>query len=552
MVCAILVCPAWPPPSGAAIPPSITTPDKVESSIGTLEYKDGAPSKETVAKAYDYLDLMHGVEAFVNAYQGASVAAIFKGLEDAGVPNNTALIFSELMDAKSLFLTANADTVYFWVNLDATKGPIVVETPPLALGVVDDMWFQWVTDFGLPGPDRGEGGKYLFVPPGYKGELPGSGYFVQKMRTTRATMLGRSFLENNDPKPVVALIKKTLKIYPYLPGGYGTSIGAALEGKATLALTPDHKLDWAFLRPQEPVKFTEGTGKVMNTVPPSDFSYFEMINDLVQKEPVGALDPEIMGSLAAIGIVKGKPFNPDARMKKILTDAAAIGNAAARTLNFKWRPSDGGYYYPNSTWFNPLFLGGYNMETPPPEVSADGVITPYPPTGARTLNVRTVMFFALHVHHAGDDHAADGHRLAVPHAGRGFQGRVFRRQQDLQGHAAEGHSGREVLVLHRLRQPDALDARHAAALPARRQPELSVARRRSRYRRLDDGLFRPDQARRASSAATGFKPIRRKAGSRSCASTARSNRSSRRHGGRVRSSLSTDAEARRQINYLPL
>jgi hypothetical protein len=69
-----------------AIPPSITTPDKVESSIGRLEYKDGAPSKETVAKAYDYLDLMHGVEAFVNAYQGASVAAIFKGLEDAGSP----------------------------------------------------------------------------------------------------------------------------------------------------------------------------------------------------------------------------------------------------------------------------------------------------------------------------------------------------------------------------------------------------------------------------------------------------------------------------------
>ena len=376
-----------------AIPPSITTPDKVESSIGTLEYKDGAPSKETVAKAYDYLDLMHGVEAFVNAYQGASVAAIFKGLEDAGVPNNTALIFSELMDSKSLFLTANADTVYFWINLDVTKGPIVVETPPLALGVVDDMWFQWVTDFGLPGPDRGEGGKYLFVPPGYKGELPGSGYYVQKMRTTRATMLGRSFLENNDPKPVVALIKKTLKIYPYLPGGYGTSIGSALEGKATLALTPDHKLDWAFLRPEEPVKFTEGTGKVMNTVPPNDFSYFEMINDLVQKEPVGALDPEIMGSLAAVGIVKGKPFNPDARMKTILTDAAAIGTAAARSLTWRPRAAEGWSYYPNSAWTSMLWVGGYNFETPPPEVSATGTITVNPPTGARTLNSRTAMFF---------------------------------------------------------------------------------------------------------------------------------------------------------------
>jgi hypothetical protein len=394
VVCATLVLPRFAlAQTPAAIPPSITTPDKVESSIGTLEYKDGAPSKETITKAYDYLDLMHGVEAFVNAYQGASVAAIFKGLEDAGVPNNTALIFSELMDAKSLFLTNNADTVYFYVNLDATKGPIVVETPPLALGVVDDMWFQWVTDFGLPGPDRGEGGKYLFVPPDYKGELPGSGYFVQKMRTTRATMLGRAYLENNDPKPVVALIKKTLKIYPYLPGGYGTSIGSALQGQGDFGAHADHKLDWAFLRPEEPAKFIEGTSKVMNTVPPNDFSYFEMINDLVQKEPVGALDPEIMGSLAAIGIMKGKPFNPDARMKKILTDAAAIGTAAARTLDWRPRPTEGFSYYPNSTWIEPLFVGGYNFETPPPDVSATGTITVNPPTGARTLNARTSFFF---------------------------------------------------------------------------------------------------------------------------------------------------------------
>jgi hypothetical protein len=118
----------------------------------------------------------------------------------------------------------------------------------------------------------------------------------------------------------------------------------------------------------------------MNTVPPNDFSYFEMINDLVQKEPVGALDPEIMGS-TAVGIVKGKPFNPDARMEKILTDAAAIGTAVGRTVNWNSRPSEGFYYYPNSAWYNPLFIGGYNFETPPPQVSADGVITPYPPRG---------------------------------------------------------------------------------------------------------------------------------------------------------------------------
>ena len=82
------------------------------------------------------------------------------------------------MDSKSLFLTANADTYYFWGYLDLTKGPLVVETPPGALGIFDDMTWKWIGDFGLPGPDRGEGGKYLIVPPGYNGAVPEGGYFV--------------------------------------------------------------------------------------------------------------------------------------------------------------------------------------------------------------------------------------------------------------------------------------------------------------------------------------------------------------------------------------
>jgi hypothetical protein len=215
---------------------------------------------------------------------------------------------------------------------------------------------------------------------------------VVKLRTTRAVMLGREFLEDNDPKRPVELIKKTLKIYPYQPGGFGTSIATGLDGKVPLLRSPDGKLDWAFLRSQPPAKFIEGSGKVMSTIPPNDFSYFEMINDLVQREPADALDPEIMGSLAAIGIAKGRPFNPDARMRKILTEAAAVGTATGRSLNWHARESDF-YYYPDSAWTNYLFVGGYTFETPPPQVSSSGVVTPYAPTGYRTLNARTAMFF---------------------------------------------------------------------------------------------------------------------------------------------------------------
>ena len=91
----------------------------------------------------------------------------------------------------------------------------------MALGTFDDMWFQWIIDFGMPGPDRGAGGRFLLVPPGYDGPLPEGGFYVAHSRTNRALMLGRSFLEDDDPAPTVATIKSTLKIYPYTVGWAG-------------------------------------------------------------------------------------------------------------------------------------------------------------------------------------------------------------------------------------------------------------------------------------------------------------------------------------------
>ena len=124
------------------IPQAITTPDRVETRIGTLEFKDGAPSAETVTKIYDNLDFTHAFRAFVDNFQGASLAAAHKGFLDIGVKDNEVLLFSELMDSKSLFLTANADTVYFLGFIDLTKGPMVFEAPPGALGQAGERAFE--------------------------------------------------------------------------------------------------------------------------------------------------------------------------------------------------------------------------------------------------------------------------------------------------------------------------------------------------------------------------------------------------------------------------
>ncbi|MBA5779476.1 DUF1254 domain-containing protein [Stappia sp. F7233] len=367
--------------ASAETPASITTPDTVETHLGTLTFKDGAPGADTAAKIYDNLDFVYAFRAFTDTIQGVSVEAARQGFESAGVKDNEVLIFSELMDSSSLFLTANADTVYFLGFLDLSNGPMVVETPPEALGTFDDMWFRWVIDFGRPGPDRGEGGKYLLVGPGYDGPMPEGGFYVGHSRTNRVLMLGRSFLKDDDPAAPVEVIKSTTKIYPYVPGAVGTSIARFLEGGIELAANAD---------PKTPV-FHEGTGLVINTIPPNDYSYYEMLNDLVQAEPAEVIDPELMGPIAAIGIEKGKEFAPDDRMKKILTDAVAVANATGRTLGFDPR-NPNWFYYEGSYWWNPLFLGGYKFETPLPQITAQGA-KPYPPTGYRQNSARTSFFY---------------------------------------------------------------------------------------------------------------------------------------------------------------
>ncbi|HSZ33777.1 MAG TPA: DUF1254 domain-containing protein, partial [Puia sp.] len=270
-------------------PVSLTIPDKVVTSVGTFDFKDGAPSPSTTQKLYDNLDLLHAQNVYLNTFQGASTYAIGEGFKSIGADDNTCVIFEDLMDSKSLFLTANADGIYFLAIISLEKGPMVVEVPPMTLGTFDDMWFHWITDAGTPGPDRGAGGKYLLVPPGYDGLLPEGGYYVSHSRTLRTLYLGRAFMVNSDPKPTVATVKATMKIYPYTPGAFGTSIADALTGKVMLAANP----------PVPETKFVDGSHKSFNTIPPSDYGFYEMLNKLVQEEPAGSLDPELMGQIAS-------------------------------------------------------------------------------------------------------------------------------------------------------------------------------------------------------------------------------------------------------------
>lgn len=329
------------------IPPQITTPDSVETRLGTLRFFDGFPDDATVEKVYDNLDFSRGVQAFLNAMPGASVYAFREGVRSLGADNRTVFIMETLMDSKSLFLTPNSETVYSMMWLDLKDGPLVIETPPNILGIIDDHWFNYVGDVGNAGPDRGKGGKFLLLPPGYQGDLP-EGYFVFRSATFGNVFFWRGFLVNGDPRPAVESTRQFAKVYP---------------------LT---KVD-----NPPPMKFVNVSGKAFNTIHANDFSFFEEVNHIVQEEPNEALNPETLGLLAAIGIEKGKPFAPDARMKRILTEAATVGNATARAIVFRSRLKDA-QLYPNSAWSTPFIGGSHEFLSQP---------------GVRNLDARTFFFY---------------------------------------------------------------------------------------------------------------------------------------------------------------
>jgi len=289
------------------IPTGITTPDNVSSSIGELKFIDGAPLPETAELVYENLDRMRGVDVFLKCMPAASVRQLMLGPEAlGGNAYNEVMLTENLMDSKPLFLTANTSTLYVAPSLNLKEtGPIVMEVPPGMLGAFNDAWFRYAGDIGPFGPDKGKGGNYLIIPPGYDGTVP-DGYFNIESKTYRMWVFMRGSIAEG-LEVAVKNIKDNLKIYP-------------LSEKNN----------------PHPMEFFNGSGKSFNTIHDNDFNFYKHVNDVIQEEPIDMIDAETRGLLASIGIEKGTTFEPDERMKRILTDAVAIGNATARSI--VWYP----------------------------------------------------------------------------------------------------------------------------------------------------------------------------------------------------------------------
>lgn len=376
------------------IPAQIMTPDKVQTRIGTLGFFDGYPTKVTVQKVYNNLDFVRGVEAFLNGIPMASLEAIRVGFRSAGSSKpNQILIFDKLMDSNPLFLTGNTDTVYAGSFVDLEKdGPIVVEIPPgSGPGTVDDAYFRFVIDTGAPGPDKGKGGKYLILPPDYNGAVP-QGYFVARSKSYVNLIMVRGFLVNGKPDYATKLFKSGFKVYPL----------------KDVSNPPK-------------MEYISASTKIFNTIHANNFEFYNEINHVIQKEPISMISPQLRGLFASIGIEKGKPFVPDARMQKILVDAAAVGNATVRALSFAPRDQEV-YMYKNTYWKN-LFIGGsYEW------LKNNGL-------GGRNLDARALYFYIATINTPA---------MAAKMVGKGSQYGVLNRDQD--GKYLDGGKNYELTI----------------------------------------------------------------------------------------------------------
>lgn len=294
--------------------------ETVKTRFGDFEFKNGYPTTATAEALLDQLKFNRAIEVFLAHLPSVSIAAEHRGLNDFGAPQyNQVVIWENLMDPETILLTPNTETVYalghMWLK---DTGPIVVEAPPQMLGFAMDARQRYLVDIGPLGPDKGQGGKYLFLPPDYEGPVP-EGYFAYKSPTFTVTFGVRGFKVDGKTDQAVALMKQ-IKVYPL----------------AQAANPP-------------PMEFFNGSGQMIDTIHTDTFDFFELLAKMVEEEPADVFSPLERFQMQAIGIEKGKPFAPDAKARGLLGEAARTASAFARANSFA-SPDADTYFYKDRKW----------------------------------------------------------------------------------------------------------------------------------------------------------------------------------------------------------
>lgn len=310
----------------------LPTTGKVKSRLGTLELVNGFPTDATVRKIYDDLDFQRACQAYLWALPYMAMTEWQRWTrEEFGAGNLGYVDYLDFKDKLGI-LTANATTPYAqaFPNL-AETGPLVLEFPPGAIaGGIIDFWERPITDTGQTGPDGGKGGKYLILGPGDPDMKP-DGYFVFRSPTNNIWS-GQRGLDADPAKARAALAG--MNIYPY-----------------------------SQRQNPPPPKHVGTNGKKWLAAQPRGLAYWSGLSKTINSEPALERDRLMLAMLVPLGIEKGKPFNPDERQKKILIEAAQVGEVMARANGYAKR-FPGSTVWPGKRWEYSLFLTNTTQEKP--------------------------------------------------------------------------------------------------------------------------------------------------------------------------------------------
>jgi len=303
--------------------------ETVDTRIGMLSFTHGFatgyPTKETVERLYDERDFQRACQAYLWALPIVGMAQWQEQARTIIGVGDLDLALQVTFEDKLGVLTPNAVTPYLGSLIDLGKtGPLVIDVPagPTA-GMVDDFWQRPVGDLGLAGPDQGTGGKYLLLGPGQDMSEP-DGFHVLHSSTLNV-LLG---LRNLEPDPEkAARIQEKFMFYPY----------------AQRENPPANRV-------------VQSEGKKWSMSPPRGMQYWERLAEILNREPVQERDRIMMAMLRPLGIEKGRPFQPDDRQRKILTEAALVGEAMAKANDFDKRQMELSHYKEGVQWHLSLCL----------------------------------------------------------------------------------------------------------------------------------------------------------------------------------------------------
>lgn len=292
----------------------------VDTRIGKLDFELGMPTSETTTKLYDEMDFQRAVQCYLWGLPTVGMEELKQGIRrDTGVRNGDLAVLDGYRNL-SVILTPNLVTPYILalINL-AETGPVVVDYPAgMTAGALIDWWDRPITDVGLPGPDMGQGARFLFVGPGQEAPQV-DGYRIFRSRTFNTLFFYRVL--ETDPAKADALVK-SVRIYPFSQRENPPPMSVLVPKAEAEHRSQSHSRGLA---------------------------YWERLAQAINIEPIEDRDRFFGAMLKFLGIEKGKPFNPDERQRQILTDAAFVGEAMAKASVFEKR-MDGYRYRPDARW----------------------------------------------------------------------------------------------------------------------------------------------------------------------------------------------------------